>query len=270
MLTDSVLECNMHKAIFLLIAAVLLTAGRLPAQELNIGVHLNPILTRPVLSSKSVYDKEVRPVYFTLGYNAGFNLNYKLSSDVSIETGVNLVQKFIRFNDLRGSALGVGADYYVSLGSTFIEVPLLFNYRIYHHDRKTNYDLDALGGAAYETGNANSTMTGSSSLGNSNALLQVNGSYRGNANASYVTAIIGFKINAVLRRVGLIDYGLSYHLPLEATGPYNMSVSLGNNSSVNNYSGAFYARMSYIDFKLCYYFLNLNSRFRRIWYRLGA
>ena len=270
MLTDSVLECNMHKLVFLLIAAALFTVGRSPAQELNIGVHLNPILTHRVLSSKSVYDKEVRPVFLTFGYNAGFNLNYKLSSDVSIETGVNLVQKFIRFNDLRGSVFGAGADYYLSLGNTFVEVPLLFNYRIYHHDRKTNYDLYILGGAAYEKGNTYNTMTGSSSFGNNNTLLQVNGSYTGNTNVSYATAIIGFKINAVLRRVGLIDYGVSYHLPLQAAGPYNVSVSLGNNSSINNYSGAFYARMSYIDFKLCYYFLNLNNRFRRIWYREGA
>src|ERR1043165_1626463 len=98
----SVLKGSMYKN-FLLASASLFSVDQLSAQEWNLGVHLNPILTHPVVSHKSVYDKEVKPVAFTLGFNAGLNLNYKVNEDVSLETGVNAVQKSMRFNDRRGS-----------------------------------------------------------------------------------------------------------------------------------------------------------------------
>ena len=80
------------------------------AQELNFGVHLNPTLTVPIIDGASTFDKEIGRRQ-RIGYNMGANINYK-NGPVSVETGVNVVNKSEQFRQHIIYVYAGGSSYY--------------------------------------------------------------------------------------------------------------------------------------------------------------
>jgi hypothetical protein len=240
----------------------------LAAQELNIGIHANPIFTTPVLSGKSVRDKETHISAFKPGYSIGLNLNLKLKT-MGFGLDANYLRKSVRvYRKIKGTD-GQTAKYSVNTPGNSLEFPLLVNFLLDRHDEATTYNLYLVAGMAYEISMwdtaASFSTTGS---GNSGYSIYATGSYGGAAVQHVVSPVIGIKINAILRNVGLVDYGVSWHLPLTVSGPYNASATLYNGGVMQySYNSSIYASASYIDFKLCYYFYSLGKKMKRVRYR---
>ncbi len=57
----------------------------------NIGIHVNPTVTTPLMDGKSTYDPAIKPVP-NIDYNLGINLHYK-TPEMTFETGINYVLK---------------------------------------------------------------------------------------------------------------------------------------------------------------------------------
>lgn len=238
------------------------------AQELNIGIHANPTIATPILSKGRSALQEDVSMALRVGYNVGANINVKFSK-ASLELGANYLAKALTVTQTQRQ-LGFDTYYRVVMPLKAVEVPLTLNVLMHHHDNNKVYDVYFMAGAAYETGIVGSSLASAvySGAGGGSVGFSVDGQYLGDRRYSTITPIIGFKINAVLRNVGLIDYGLSFHLPVSANGPY-MIESLYNIGGTSGYKNTIYAHVGYIDIKLAYYFLNIGKDMKRIRYRKG-
>lgn len=255
---------------------IFLPAAR--GQEMNIGFHINPTFTVPVLDRHSVYSKElgVRPA--TLFFNIGFNANFKLEK-MAIETGINIVPKSIAFTQNYSGRTGVnylnnkGNYSKIIANSTSVELPLLLSVRAGHHDKKTVYDTYIVAGTSFEYIFAGSSSSESimTSQGNQGTQYKLEEQYTlpgPSDNKAWANIIAGFKINAIVRHFGLIDYGLTYHFPLTRNEPYQVKTTVMDytNKQDYTYTGDYHPYLSYIDIKLCYYFWNLDNGWRRMRY----
>ncbi len=235
-------------------------------QDINIGIHANPILAAPVLNGKSKLQEDLKPYWLSVGYNVGANLHLKFEK-MSVEFAPGYVRKSVTVTQ-KTEQLGFDSYYRISIPSTAIELPVLVNLLLHRHDKDKVYDLYFVAGAAYEMGMIK-PYSGSTTSGSGGLNLYVEGRYNGVRNYSTVTPVIGFKINAVLKSVGLIDYGFSFHFPVQATGPYITESKYNRGSGTNLYTNSIYAHTSYIDIKLCYYLLSFDKTFKRLKYRVN-
>lgn len=255
-----------------LISFMLLSAYSLPtiAQEFNIGIHANPTLNYPILEGKSAYHTDLSVRRFNIDFSGGLNLQFR-TGKFFLELAPTIVSKHIRFGQkTKGygyqtidSSLYVDVDYTLTAGSYSYELPLSTGYLLHHHEAATTYDLYGVIGASYEMNTTRGYNYSSSgvAVGNfTNFRTEPATTYPdAGLQQEWFNAIIGFKINAILRKVGLIEYGLSYHFPLQSAGRHTVSTIITNNQYASVYSGDFYPRLSYIDIKLCYYFLNFKK-----------
>lgn len=237
------------------------------AQELNFGVHLNPTLTVPIIDGASTFDKEIGRRQ-RIGYNMGANINYK-NGPVSVETGVNVVNKAVQFRQHIIDVYAGGSSYYYTrFTGTGTEVPLLLGYRAFHNTGKNPYDFYIQAGGSYEFFSNNGIAGGSRVYADGSVAINTGSpGYIPWENYEWFNAVVGFKINTIVKKVGLIDYGMTYHLPFEYAGPYRTTAEVISTSGSHTYSGTFRPILSYLDLKLCYYFLNYNKGFSRIKYR---
>lgn len=261
-----------HLVVILL---VLSAVGSINAQEYNLGLHFNPCFTVPLTDNKSVHDPEIRMGLLTLGYNAGANLNIKLKKKFGLETGVNVWSKTARFTQ-RVQIVPTMAEthFTVRAHNTAIEVPVLLGYRLSHSKKEDASDIYVQAGAAYELNIVGKTTQSYGASGSASTTVYepvktfpVQGALNHNVNF-----VAGLKVNSIVRGLGLIDYGISYHFPLMRSGPYNISSTTATifPSQRYTYSGTFSPRLSYLDIKLCYYFLNVDSKSKRIKYKTPA
>jgi hypothetical protein len=237
------------------------------AQEYNLGIHLNPTLTIPIIDGASTYDKEIGR-RARIGYNVGANINYK-NGPVSLETGVNIVSKAVQFRQHIISTYTGGASYYYTrFTGTGFEFPLLVGYKAFHNSGKNPYDFYVQGGGSYEIFTNDGTAGGSRLYGD--GAMSINTGVPGpppDRKHTWFNAIVGFKINTIVKKLGLIDYGMTYHLPFDYAGPYHTAAEVTLPNGSNRYVGTFRPLMSYLDVKLCYYFLNFDKSFSRMKYR---
>ena len=141
-----------------------------------------------------------------------------------------------------------------------IGIPLQVGYLLDRHNAKTVYDFYGLLGLSYEmhttlpySYGSVTSQTGSSVTNNRNF-------YPGEGvKTNWVNIIAGFKINAILRKVGLIEYGLRYHFPLSHAGRYHVETVVSNGVYGSAFTGDFYPRLTYMDFHFTYYFLNFEK-----------
>ncbi len=241
------------------------------AQELNFGVHLNPTLTAP-LPGNSVHDNEIRMTSFNPGYNVGVNAKIQWDG-FNLESGINVIQKKVQFKQkTEHSALtNNGSVYKMNYNNTAVEIPLIAAATIHRHEKKLIYNVDILAGISYELfmmdGTSESSQSGAGSYGSINSQNTKAPIFLDNQH--WFNAILGFNIHTIFNHFGLIEYGVAYHLPLKEAEPYQVSTNLTDNyGNQRPYSGEFTPKVSYIDFKLCYYFLNYKSQKGRVLYRL--
>lgn len=235
------------------------------AQELNIGIHANPVFATPVISKGRSELQEDLSTSLRIGYNVGANINVKFNK-LSLEAGANYLGKPLAITQ-RQQQLGFDTYYRVVIPSKAVEVPVTVNLLMHHHDKNSVYDVYLMIGAGYEIGMIDSSLSSAvySGSGGGAGGFSVDGHYLGNRKYSTISPIVGFKINAVLRNVGLIDYGLSFHFPVAANGPYVYESSY-NIVGTSAYKNTVYAHAAYLDIKLAYYFLNIGRDMKRMRY----
>lgn len=261
-----------HKYLLLLLFTLSYNAG---AQQLNVGLHLNPTLTVPVLGRTSDYDKEIMVSGARLGYNVGGNIGYtSRDGNINVETGLNIIQKSICFKGYV-KTLGTGRNKFkIISNSTSFEIPFLASVNVYKHDRNDLiYKVYATAGLSYELYSADGYGSLSSQRYESfylqrEPVFDIPQSYD---ESRWMNLVFGFKINTVVRKLGLIDYGLTWHIPMAEKEGYHIESTVVDlyNKKEFYYKGDFRPRLSYIDVKLCYYFLNFDRSFRRIKYKKG-
>lgn len=240
----------------------------------SFGIHFNPAFTTPLMDDNSKYDAQVKPEYAALGINTGINLQYRIP-EMTFETGISYIQKAFtirqrlrHFENLGGFDDTRNNHFTLSYYSSSVELPLEVSYCLHHHDKRAIYDLHAVAGCSgefnYTTGYSARTK------GNTGSIIEQDYTPEATGNKSlWVNAIAGFKIHAILRIIGLIDYGLIWHVPIQRAGPYSLlsEVKDYTNGGTVTYNGLYNPRLGYLDVKFCYYFLNLDKNHRYIRYR---
>lgn len=243
-------------------------------QELNVGVHVSPIVSIPVLDKIGTSSPTLKTKTYTVNASGGLNINLRLKN-VCIESGANITSRSIAFkmrldnytyNNLNGS-VSVSSQSDVRAIGTAWAIPLQVGILLDHHEATTTYDLFGILGASYENhtvdliGYEEASITTSNNNPNAPNISNVrNLKPEIGDNTSWYNAIIGFKINAILRNVGLIEYGLRYHYPLKNAGQHHVETLVANNTYGSAFIGDFYPRLSYVDFHLTYYFLNFQRK----------
>lgn len=245
----------------------------LPAygQELNIGAHVSPILSIPVLDKVGSISPTLKTQTINFNASGGLNINARFNK-VCFETGVNVTSRSVvykmkldeySYNNLNGSTT-ISSNTDVRATGYAWAIPLQIGFLLDHHEAVTTYDLFGIVGASYENHTSGSLSYGASvvttggtgpSFTNIDNLQPAPGTQ-----TTWYNAIIGFKINAILRKVGLIEYGLRYHYPLSNAGLYRIETIVANTTYGSVFNGDFYPRLSYLDFHLTYYFLNFRER----------
>lgn len=241
-----------------------------PAQELNLGVHLNPTLTLPLLDNHSVHDREIRPALFKPGYNIGANAKLQFGK-LNLEATINIVQKSVQFmQKSEQSIFSSGTSRYSErYNNTSFELPLLLGYTIHEHNKKQIYKVDLLAGCSYEYFSLDGTASGGGEYGS--AGVSINGTQTFHDlydHREWANMVVGANIRAIVRHLGLIEYGLSWHIPLSPGPTYSISTTLSDSyGNQRQYNGTFVPKVSYLDFKLCYYFLSYKPLFQRERYK---
>lgn len=261
---------------FIRIAAMLLlmfaagTPGGV-AQEINIGAHLNPILCIPVPTAQGTRDRELRMSPAKPGYSYGLGASIT-TGRLSVEAGASLVEKHysVRQSDFK-TATQTGITAKSSFGSAHLEVPVVLRYTLSEHIGQVHYSTLLLAGVSYEW--MNPEVISDARRRDSAASGDYRVSVRSTplpdaANLAWANLIAGAQIRAVMRGVGLIEYGLALHLPLQATGPYEVETVVMDNGGRNRrFHGEFYPRLAYLDFRIRYCFLNYKRGEGRVRYR---
>lgn len=129
------------------------------------------------------------------------------------------------------------------------------------------YDLHAVAGTSAEYNRANAYLN--TMVGSPGSIVRQDYTLPAGQNI-WVNAIAGLKIHTILRKIGLIDYGLLWHVPLQKSGGYTLTSVVKNFSTGDDmtYNGTYYPRLAYLDIKLCYYLLNLDKGNHIIKYRV--
>lgn len=245
------------------------------AQEWNIGIHVNPVLTTPMQKEKTAMPYlKLSPARLNIG--GGINLNFK-KGQFCIETGANGIIKTLalkyRQRELDNQAGYTESSYTYTSESSSLEIPLQLGYIIHHHQQKMIYDVYAILGAGYEMNTSQgyasrSTSFSSAATAAANGAIIFDGGYpQSGVQKQWINIIGGFKINAILRKVGLIDYGITFHYATGDAGPHQVTAYIADGGTRKEVTTAFTPSLSHIDIKLCYYFLNLDKSLHRIGYR---
>lgn len=254
----------------LLLIFLLQIAKDTSGTEFNLGLHLNPTISIPLLGKGSVYDKEIILTPMKMSYNVGANINIT-NNKVGFETGIEIVQKKVQLQSKIRTSSGSNSFRLVS-NSTSFEFPFLGAVNVHNHDRNDIvYKLYLVGGLSYEIYSADGfamgfLTTNAASYQLTEQSFDIPKVYDTH---QWANVIFGFKINTIIRKLGLIDYGITYHIPTEVNSPYVIESKVFDYGTrqVYTYHGDFRPRLSYLNIKLCYYMLNYNSRFERIRYK---
>lgn len=254
----------------LLLVSVSLVA-RAAAQEFNIGVHVNPVFTVPVADKKNKYDPAIKIKWLQAGVGAGMNFNIRFPK-LCLELSPAVMTKTISFQQTAdytykniGGSSSTNGKYTLKAQSYSWEVPLTFAWLLDAHAAQTTYNLYAVAGTSFESNTTGGYSETSSSVSHGaidpqTTVAYVQNTLPGNGvTTQWWNIILGFKINAILSRVGLIDYGISWHFPLSTASLHHFDYIIANNQYGSVYTADVYPRLSYIDVKLCYYFLNLQQ-----------
>lgn len=260
-----------------IILITLIIAFRSYAQEFSMGIHFSPIATIPMMAKPPVTNHpSLKARKYNINASAGLNLNYRFNR-LCIETGGNITTRSVTFrlnlDEYSYNSLGGGSSISsfndIRSSGYAIGIPLQIGYLLDKHNAKTVYDFYGLLGASYEMhttlayayGTNTSSQSGTS-ISNSRNFYPGEG-----VQTNWINIIAGFKINAILRRVGLIEYGLRYHFPLSHAGQYHVETVVSNGAYGSVFTGDFYPRLAYMDFHFTYYFLSYEKGTGRKRYR---
>ncbi len=258
-----------RKRALLTFLILILLSAQVAAQEANLGLHFSPIATIPVLGKETTTNyPALKARNMVVNAAGGANINFRFGK-VCIETGGNISSRSVTFrlnldeytyNNV-GSSSSISSFNDIRSTGYSIAVPVQVGFLLDHHEQTTTYDLFGLLGASYEMYTTGEYSYGSSTSSYAGNIISNAQNFTPDAGVqtNWISAIAGFKINAILRNVGLIEYGLRYHFPISTAGKYHVETIVANGTYGSVFMGDFYPRLSYIDFHLTYYFLNFNS-----------
>ena len=253
---------SMKKTLLIfLIAGAAVSAS---AQKLQLGVHVNPLISIPVAGGDNITGN-IKQSSAALGFKAGLNLHWQ-KDWFGLEFSPSYSLRDVQFTH-RIIGTGYSTSMRIKAFGLCAEAPLTAKARLFRRDKKSVYDFVAVAGASYEwykyDGNGVSAGTSSFGTGGSGATgvkADDNVVTYAAGNNSWISAIVGFEVQTHIRRFGDIAYGLAYHMPLTRTANYEVEYTLIQDSQNTVYKGTFNPYLSYIDVKLCYYFWNLNKK----------
>jgi hypothetical protein len=242
-----------------LLIILFLTCYKLKAQEYSLGIHLNPAFTVP-FTGNSTHEEGIHASTIKPNFNTGlnFNLNHK---KISLELAVNFEQKTLYFKQtLLDYTYGGSASYHIQFKNTSFEFPILFGYQLSHRKHSVFY-LQA--GASAEITKISSATHGSSSDGLADITAYPAYSY--SKNSQVVTNVIaGFKFRKTTLKQRVFEYGINYHYPLSNSGHYLLNtLAISSLGKSHAYAGDYRPLLSFIDLKLCYYFISFDNHFKR-------
>lgn len=259
------------------ILLLVLCGFSLNAQELNVGIMGSPVLTMPVLDAKDANHPGVKVKTLNVNATGGLVLNLQFNKFL-IETGGTVASRTsvfkigidnYNYNNLGGSTSISGKSEARAVGYSWA-VPFMLGYQLSHHEEKTTYDVFGLLGAAYEQymfSGYSYTSASVSTGNNANSSVLLTDVYPEEPyTMGWVSVSAGFKIRAILLKVGLVEYGLRYHYPLQNAGRFNTNTVVSNGTYGSVFQGDFYPRLSYFDFHFTYYFLNFQNGIKRYRY----
>lgn len=249
---------NRLKMRLFLISSAICIASCATAQEFNFGLHVNPILTTPFMDGASKVDKRINVSKARIGANIGLDANLVMGK-WRLQTGAGLMHKSVSYYQ-RTNSYNVDAYAKDIVETISVEVPMLVGYKLATQNKETYYHVYGVAGVSYEwnTLNGTSSKTGIRGSSGSAQLQSYDIGYVGDK-SQWMNIVAGVNINAILRGVGLIDYGFTFHLPMGNAAGYTIASDVNTGGGTVNYRGTYYPRMAHIDFKLCYYFLSLRD-----------
>ena len=237
------------------------------AQEVNFGINFSPVVGVPLTDKKSNSHEALKVRKGNINATGGITLGARFGN-LLVETGANASSRSVvfrlnldnlTFNNLNSSTSISGQNTIRALGHSY-SFPLIFGGLLHQHEEKYTYEVFGLLGAEYEMYTfdeysfEHATTNSSGSVTNVLQTTPASGTQN-----NWVNVVAGFKIRAILLKVGLIEYGLRYHYPISNAGNYVVSTAVANNTYGSVFTGDFYPRLSYLDFHLTYYFLNFRN-----------
>lgn len=258
------------KQVGLLLSALTVSLNS-SAQVVSFGFHLNPTLNTPIPDAPNYLSREIRLVPLRPGYKYG--IQSTITSDrASIELGLSAVGKSftLRQTDFSPADLRGRPVRFVARG-TSVEPSLLVRYAVVEHTGRSVYSVQVLAGVSRELhfmrvpderDRVDTVRGGTYTAASYYTAFDQSGHPRTNV-------IAGAQIRTVLRKLGLVEYGLALHFPTESTGPYRMetTVTEQQQQTTKRYYAEFYPYLAYLDFRLRYYIYSFRHGEGRVRYR---
>ena len=243
------------------------------AQLASFGFHLNPILHTPIPDAPNPFDPQIRLLPAQPGFKYGLQATLT-SGRASLEAGLSFVHKklVLRQTDFSPADLR-GRTTRFSVSGLSAEPYFLARYSVIEHDEGLSlYSLQALAGISREYHGMGEPSNG----GRSDTIR--GGTYEAFSSSTafaqrvpvWYTVIAGAQVRTVLKGIGLVEYGLAFHFPLQSTGPYRMETTVREavQGVVAQYRAEYYPHLAYIDFRLRYYFYSFKHGEGRVRYRV--
>jgi hypothetical protein len=232
-------------------------------QEWNFGLHINPIITAPFGTKNRIAGGDTSIKFPTFDpHNFGINIGLDIKwahPKWAVKTGIYLLERdFVVFTP--------SANYF-SYSNSY-EIPLEYHRLLWTHDKKLKYKVNLVLGAGYE-----SNYVYGSGISGSNYRYYDNIKFLGDQigySRRFYHLLTGFNISAVIHKFGLIEYGIVLHYPLKTIPEQDFIFTVSkyvNGVLVTEPAAEFRPKLAWLDFRLCYYFLNLNRHGKRIKYR---
>lgn len=254
-----------HTISFILM--LLLSCMLTNAQEVNFGINFSPVVGIPLIDKKSNSADALKVRKGNINATGGITIGARFGKFL-IETGANASSRTtvfrlnldnLTFNNLNSSTSISGQNSIRALGHSY-SFPLILGGLIHEHDANYTYNVFGLLGAAYEMYTFDEYSFEHATSNSSGSITNVlETTPAAGTQTNWINVVAGFKIRAILLKVGLIEYGLRYHYPISYAGNYKVSTAIANNTYGSVFTGDFYPRLSYLDFHLTYYFLNFKK-----------
>ncbi len=219
--------------------------------SISLGIKTNPVFNHVIANKGSELDKTTLRIIrgFTPLYGA--NIVFYRKGELGIEAGINRVYKrhgiFYYFdNEFTDNARG-------GFITTSTEIPFSISYKIYENFI-LNYKLFLLSGFSFNRHRYYRDFSGTRLNYKYSIVHEVSEAdfgYKSYSNSIFT----GFKINAIIKNFGMVEYGLSYHYDFKQMPPFEI---FGTVNVFTPFQAKLVPRLNYININLTYYFLSIQ------------
>lgn len=229
-------------------------------QELNFGLHLSPLLPLPHSTSTKAENMVIRPS--GISFNAGADLRLA-AKKWYIGSEFDFLKRSYAAGFVYRDGLAHKTYALTRVTNTSLEVPVTLGIRLHHHEARYKYNVFLTGAVAHGWGGGD-VYSGEIGSYNSSSATYSSAKFTDlKGFGPYRSFAIGANVHAILRKAGLLSYGLEFHYPMEEGPHYSIDITDVN----SNHIVITEPRLPHLDVKLCYYFFSVDGHLRRIRYR---